>query len=219
MSDHCEREKNGGGDSDSDRSEYNTGVALMKDLESMFFLSVTSVPEAVFSDADTKMDFEKLFKSYSEDIRFIYLKSFSRVRLILKSDEMANRIRSEMHNVNFRDAEMGVYSVKPILRRNSDPNLKPPERTKMFLISPPASPPLGWEPNTSEATPVINYDLLAAIASLDNKEPFVLHSGTTKAPTIVVHLTEEEDSEDAEAFHPLKALPRDMVQTRKPPMN
>ena len=43
--------------------------------------------------------------------------------------------------------------------------LELPKKEKQYLISPPASPPDDWEPKL-EATPAINYDLLAAIASL-----------------------------------------------------
>jgi len=87
------------------------------------------------------------------------------------------------------------------------------------LISPPASPPVGWE-QTTESHPVINYDLLAAVASLDTSQPYQLHISAEDTPSIVVHLCDEggEEVEDgsSDKFRPLKALPREVTQTRRP---
>jgi len=43
--------------------------------------------------------------------------------------------------------------------------LEPPQPQRQFLISPPGSPPDGWEP-VKERAPAINYDLIAAITNL-----------------------------------------------------
>ena len=96
----------------------------------------------------------------------------------------------------------------------------PPPLTKQFLISPPASPPVGWE-QSRESHPVINYDLLAAVATLDTSKPYELHTSEEDTPSIVVHLCDEEDGEDTteedgSKFHPLKSLPREATQTRRP---
>lgn len=48
--------------------------------------------------------------------------------------------------------------------------LEVPALEKQFLISPPCSPPVGWE-QEREAHPQINYDILAAIANLAPGKP------------------------------------------------
>ena len=50
-------------------------------------------------------------------------------------------------------------------KNDDDPHLKLPTPYRQFLISPPASPPVDWEPEF-EREPVINYDLISAIAHL-----------------------------------------------------
>lgn len=48
---------------------------------------------------------------------------------------------------------------------DEDAYLHVPPLEKQFLISPPASPPVGWE-QPKEDKPVVDYDLLTAMASL-----------------------------------------------------
>lgn len=165
--------------------------------------------------------FEKLFCQYgSENGRsFIYLKSFHRVRVTFNKEENAKEAKKYLHGHLFLGYELGVFLAQRRSSLNSNSNLKPPPLTKQFLISPPASPPVGWE-QSRESHPVINYDLLAAVATLDTSQPYELHTSVEDTPSIVVHLCDDEDggdsTEEGTKFHPLKELPREVTQTRRP---
>lgn len=66
-------------------------------------------------------------------------------------------------------------------------HLRPPALEKQFLISPPASPPEGWEP-VEEAQPVLNIDLQSALANLLPGTSHELHAATDNQPGIFVHI-------------------------------
>lgn len=79
---------------------------------------------------------------------------------------------------------------------NSKNFLNIPKLTKQFLISPPASPPVGWEPVT-ESSPCIDVQLISAIANLVPGKMHEIHPGNESQPGIYVEVCEDATFETA----------------------
>jgi hypothetical protein len=88
------------------------------------------------------------------------------MRVNFKSPTSAAKARLELHQAPIGSSIINCYFAQPVSPIDmEDQHLQPPALTKQFLISPPASPPFGWE-QKGESDPLVNYDLLAAIANL-----------------------------------------------------
>lgn len=67
-----------------------------------------------------------------------------------------------------------------------------PKLTKQFLISPPASPPVGWEP-VHEGSPIIDVQLISAIANLMPGKMHEIHQGNESQPGIFVEVCDDAE--------------------------
>lgn len=131
------------------------------------------------------------------------------MRVNYKCPAAAAKARIQLHQASFGDKKINCYFAQPVSPIDlEDQHLHPPALTKQFLISPPASPPVGWEPR-DEGEPLVNYDLLAAIANLTPGEAHELHPQQGSQPGIVVHVCEEA---------PTGVKPR-IIHTRCPQQN
>ncbi|XP_006638103.1 calcipressin-1a isoform X2 [Lepisosteus oculatus] len=167
----------------------------------------------VFCRLEARAGFEALFRSFDSDATFQYFKSFRRVRINFTDAVAAAEARVRLHKSDFNGKEIRLYFAQSL--HIGSPRLEPPKPEKQYLISPPASPPVGWS-QSSDATPVINYDLLCAISKLGPGEKYELHAGTSTTPSVVVHVCESDhDSSGSEEEEPRRARPR-IIQTRRP---
>ncbi|XP_068617232.1 protein sarah [Battus philenor] len=157
---------------------------------------VTNIHTDVFSDDKLKKELEDLFRTFSDNITFQWLRSFKRLRVNYDSPLPAASARVQLHQYKFYNSYINCYFAQPVTPISLK-NLRPPAPVKQFLISPPSSPPVGWEPR-EEGEPIVNPDLLAAIASLAPGESHELHAPTPTQPAIVVHtaLTAEPSSQN-----------------------
>ncbi|KAM9830230.1 calcipressin-1 isoform X1 [Syngnathus typhle] len=173
------------------------------------------VAEDLFNDGRLKASFEALFHTFDPDAHFQYFKSFRRVRINFSNALAAAEARLRLHKTDFHGKEMRLYFAQSV--HIGSPRLEPPKPEKQFLISPPASPPVGWE-QSQDAMPVVNYDLLCAISKLGPGDKYELHTATPTTPSVVVHVCKEDlgDSlaqDDSEVDN--MARPK-IVQTRRP---
>ncbi|XP_047494410.1 calcipressin-1-like [Penaeus chinensis] len=170
---------------------------------------VTNLQPHIFEEPHQKNIFELLFEDIDETATFQYFKSFRRVRVNFATPTQAAAARIKLHMTEFQGEVIKCYFTQPIVlgSKRDGPHLQPPKREKQFLISPPASPPVGWEP-VEEAEPVINYDLIAAVASLAPGESHEIHPPMEDKPGIIVHICEEAENLDG-------PKPQ-IIQTRRP---
>lgn len=158
-------------------------------------LIVTNVDLSVFVDDLIKAEFESRFFVFDSDIAFYYIRTFRRVRVDFSNPLAASAARTSLDQLLVGNNLINVYVLRV---RVSDPDevfLAPPPLEKQFLISPPCSPPVGWV-QPKEDDPVVDYDLLAAMAQLAPGEDHELHpsksitirGASVDLPSIVVHV-------------------------------
>lgn len=182
-------------------------------------LIVVNVDLSVFVDESCKKSFEAKFRMFDQSVMFYYFFSFRRVRVDFMSHSNATLAKDKLDLSTVGEHTINIYFIRVFAP--SDPEegfLQPPPLEKQFLISPPCSPPVGWE-QPREGNPVVDFDLLAAMAQLVPGEEHMLHPSTSvticgnnvATPSIVVNICEGEGEGDKNRTPNMKVM-----QTRCP---
>ncbi|XP_072019345.1 calcipressin-2-like [Amphiura filiformis] len=170
-------------------------------------LIATNVDDDVFMDESIKKSFQELCSSYGGNAVFYFLRGFKRIRIDYETPEQAVRARIGLHQKEINGKPVSFYFLDITnLFKDGNKTLQPPQPQKQFLLSPPSSPPVGWEP-AKEAQPMINYDVLAALANLAPGEEHELHPAEGRKPSITVVPCEDP---------PPKPSKTKIVQTKRP---
>lgn len=181
-------------------------------------LIVTNIHSEVFTDETQRDEMEELFKFFSPNAKFQWFRSFKRLRVNFDSPVAAATARIQLQQYQCGKSRISCYFAQPVTPVGHK-YLQPPAPYKQFLISPPASPPLDWQPH-EECEPIVNHDLLAALANLTPGESHELHPPSTEHPAIVVHtahilapdVVEDTVNDETEVFPAHQRI----IQTRCP---
>lgn len=173
-------------------SDILSKISLDDIPESLF---VSNLPETLFTSDEIKTRFEELFLNFKA-IKFLYFEKFRRCRIYFESSHDAAKARIAFHLFQFDNCELKLsFPEVNIPSTSESPSLQLPQLERFFLISPPASPPVGWEP-IFEERPVVDVQLLSALANLEPGKAHQLHPGTEYTPSVVVHVCETVKTND-----------------------
>lgn len=167
------------------------------------------------------------------------LKSFRRILISFWDDEAAIAVRTIWDGEAVMGERLKVYFGQRTPVEVKDEHLALPDAGKLFFISPPPSPPHGWEMRLEDAPNKLVHaeDLAEALAKLHHRPSPVDASPVTppdsampgrrsRSATLVFRdeargmpaVVVEDMSDDAEDFSPIDQTKPIMAHTSRPPV-
>ncbi|RVD82298.1 uncharacterized protein DFL_006728 [Arthrobotrys flagrans] len=132
-------------------------------------LLITNLKDADIFRADHLQGLRDVIASSATLASWAPLKSFARIVCSFYSEEDAIKVRGELDGEFLMGHRMKIYfGTHTPVTPPTDQHLQAPESQKLFFISPPPSPPVGWELRNEEPpnTLVMPEDLASALSKL-----------------------------------------------------
>ncbi|KAL0569909.1 hypothetical protein V5O48_012055 [Marasmius crinis-equi] len=186
-------------------------------------LAITPLPKEFFHP-QILFHLHSHFEAFGTINQWIPLQGFGRILVVYEEEDVAEKAKNvsdpivvkASESVRTEDIVLRVYRADPnpliSTMESENYHLQPPTTEKNFLISPPGSPPVGWEPikeDPPNATPLAD-DLVAALQSLQLQQTDggtgveILLDATESGVSVVVEDCDfrsgevEEEAEEAE---------------------
>jgi hypothetical protein len=157
------------------------------DIPATNTVAITSLPRAFFDPLILDL-LRTHFENFGEINQWVPLPGFGRVIVVYEHDQSAERAKLHSHPIalqatnEYPEVLLRVFRAdrNPLLPRHTEDSvrshhidyLQPPPVEKNFLISPPGSPPVGWEQIREDApnsTPLAS-DLMHVLKRLKIQE-------------------------------------------------
>jgi hypothetical protein len=134
-------------------------------------LIITNLQDKEVFRADNLQTIRELINSSAPIHSWAPLKSFRRIIVSFFDNDSAIRIKQILDGEAIMGEVVKVYFGQPTSIEQKDEHLNLPDSGKLFFISPPPSPPHGWEMKLEDAPnkQVHAEDLAEALAKLHHK--------------------------------------------------
>ncbi|PKI84408.1 Cbp1p [Malassezia vespertilionis] len=171
-----------------------------------------NLPEAFFESEELVLQLQTLLCTYGHLVDWSPLSAFGRAVAVFEQAHEAANVKYALDRLLLLHEDLPTYAYDTHAEWRY---LEPPEPEREFLLSPPGSPPVGWEPQLEDGPnkEALAFDLIAALQKLlvNSEEtkaeepvlPFVFPGGpaviipaqeTTNAqapPAVFLHATDE----------------------------
>jgi len=177
-------------------------------------LIITNLLEPEIFQLSTLTEIRETIDQHAKVHTWAPLKSFRRIVVSFFDVESAIQIRQTLDGEQLMGCRIRVYFGLNTPLNPSDQHLALPKSDRLFFISPPPSPPMGWEMKEEEAPNKLVHaeDLAAALARLHANSHHDAHSPVsdfsnspltrrqTGSTTVVYHPEDHGDSPNLPAI-------------------